>query len=145
MPERWKKDPALESALLIATAVHEQSKAQKKSSSSSSSRPAKSLAHQSPLDAPGLFIADPLDSLIAGTLPRTLDLIPRIGSLSTRSALLLHRRATFGLRTSPSPPLSIGRIFDLEGTQDRDHKDTQQSRPFNRPKTRRGGGSGQRP
>ena len=43
--EEWKKDPVVESALLIATAVHEQSKAQKKSASSSSSRPPKFVAH----------------------------------------------------------------------------------------------------
>ena len=36
--EEWKKDPAVEAAMLIGTAVCEQSKAQKKSSSSSSSR-----------------------------------------------------------------------------------------------------------
>ena len=38
--EEWKKAPAVESAILIATAVLELSKAQKKSSSCSSSRPA---------------------------------------------------------------------------------------------------------
>ena len=49
--KEWKEDPAVESAMLTTTAVHEQSKAQKKSSSSSPSRPPRSLAHQSPLDA----------------------------------------------------------------------------------------------
>ena len=49
----WKKDPATESAMLIATAMNEQAKANRKLScpASSSSRPLRSTAQQSPLDA----------------------------------------------------------------------------------------------
>ena len=49
----WKKDPATERVMLIATTVDEQAKAGRKLShpTSSSSRPPKSMAHQSPLDA----------------------------------------------------------------------------------------------
>ena len=49
----WKKDPATESAMLIATTVDEQAKASRKlcHPTSSSSRPPRSMAHQSPLDA----------------------------------------------------------------------------------------------
>ena len=45
--EEWKKDPKVESALLIATAVHEQFKAQKKFASSRQNRRARKRSQQS--------------------------------------------------------------------------------------------------
>ena len=116
--EEWKRDSAIESAMLIATAVHKQSKAQK-SSSSSSSRPAKSLAHQSPLDALpdprglGIRIADPLGHLAIGTCPKPLALSTRINRPQTRTVLLLPRKVISG-QESAQALRSLNRIFDPE-------------------------------
>ena len=152
--EEWKRDPAVESAMLIGTAVHEQSKIQKKTSSSSSTRPARSLTHQSPLDA--LSSPRSLDSYRRPPgPPYCWDLSKnsaskyqnKLASNKSRSAPSKSNFQAKDLQSKPSPQ-SKSNFRSGGGTgpakQDRDHKDNQQSRPFNPSKKGRGGGSGQR-
>ena len=139
--------------MLIATAVHEQSIVQK-ASSSSSSRPVRSLTHQSPLDAlPSLRSRDsyhrPPGQYYRRDSSKTSGSRYQNKQASNKNRTAAYSKNNFQVKDQPKPYSQFKSNFRSGGgtgssKQDWDREDTQQPRPFNCPKKGSGGGSDQR-